>query len=346
MTKYYIKEFVVILRKYFLLAVFIVMLLHSGLFSSVYGDTTSFENTINAIEEALPWYSGGRIDVDQFQKSFALIQKEAALHPSFSQAHMYLGLSYVYQGVFDKALSEYSLAAKWDAMDFVPIIAKGDLYAKKRMWDDALKSYQNCVFRFPYPLAYQRLVEEYSRRGQTKDVYKSLLKWISVDPKNSYAHFTLAQWFEKTGKIQEALKEYDKIGPEDMEYYEASKARIKLGMSQEPGGNEDILRIKPLTVYEEKNRRNPFEPYTNNIDLSSVDINNLELTGYVAGEEGNEAIFRDKTKPGSVYLLRKGRLLDNHNWKIKGVTGIIDHKDVILTQGNKEINFNLKEGEE
>jgi len=292
-----------------------------------------------------PFHNAGKIDVLGVQKQNILLQQEAKLTPLSSDVHLYLGMIYGLEGVFDKAFSEYSQTIRLDRNKINGYIGQGDIFWRKKLWDDAIREYFTGVFRLPYSLVYQRLIEACEQRGQTKEVLAYLLKWEKTDPLNSFVHFKLGNIDEKNGKKEDALKEYGKITREAMEYYLASQSRERLGVSRVNSmlTNSDISRA-PL-VYEMGNRRDPFQPLFKQIEPTTVDIKNLKLTGIVESETGSQALFKNIAKPSVVYVLRNGKLYAKDNKRVGGVTGILEDNEAILTQGDKEIHLRLDEGE-
>ncbi|MEW6096659.1 MAG: hypothetical protein AB1567_09060 [bacterium] len=74
------------------------------------------------------------------------------------------------------------------------------------------------------------------------------------------------------------------------------------------------------------------------VDLSQINIINLELAGIIWDKKESVAILHDGNNFG--YILEKGRLLADNFKPIKGITGrIIGNERVFLEQGKTEVNF-------
>jgi len=90
----------------------------------------------------------------------------------------------------------------------------------------------------------------------------------------------------------------------------------------------------PLIVSEKEQVKGEVKP----LNLSQIDIVNLELSGIIWDKKESMALLHDGNKFG--YILKRGRLLGDNFKPIRGITGrIIGHERVFLHQGNAEVNF-------
>lgn len=113
------------------------------------------------------------------------------------------------------------------------------------------------------------------------------------------------------------------------------------------------LYVPEQYEYKSVVNRDPFEPLivsdaktrgkegVRGVDISEIDIANLELSGIVWDRKESMAILHDGNKFG--YILKRGRLLADNFRPITGISGkILGNKNVFLQQGKTEVNFFLE----
>ncbi|MCK5105924.1 MAG: hypothetical protein KAQ76_00025 [Elusimicrobiales bacterium] len=81
------------------------------------------------------------------------------------------------------------------------------------------------------------------------------------------------------------------------------------------------------------------------ISKTTFSIYNLSLSGIMEDSSGKQAMLKD-TKTMQIYVLRLGKLVDGKRKTVKGITGVIKGKQVILmTEDKKIFPINLREKE-
>ncbi len=81
------------------------------------------------------------------------------------------------------------------------------------------------------------------------------------------------------------------------------------------------------------------------VSKSTFSIYNLALSGIMEDSTGKQAMLKDKNTR-QTYILRFGKLVDGKKKTVKGVTGVIKGKQVILmTEDKKIFSINLREKE-
>ncbi|MCK4935389.1 MAG: hypothetical protein KAR84_00935 [Elusimicrobiales bacterium] len=81
------------------------------------------------------------------------------------------------------------------------------------------------------------------------------------------------------------------------------------------------------------------------VSKTTFSIYNLSLSGIMEDSSGKQAMLKDKNTR-QTYILRFGKLVDGKKKTVKGVTGVIKGKQVILmTEDKKIFPINLREKE-
>lgn len=120
-----------------------------------------------------------------------------------------------------------------------------------------------------------------------------------------------------------------KIPIEKPEIYVPERYEYKSFKSRDP--------FIPLVVSSEKK---PAVAGVKAVNLSQINISDLELSGIIWDKKESMAILHDGNKFG--YILKGGRLFADNFKPIKDITGkIIGNKEVFLQQGKTNINFSL-----
>ena len=85
----------------------------------------------------------------------------------------------------------------------------GDAYVRQARWDDAIRVLQQSVWLNPYYSApYILLGRAYLTRNQLSAAEGMLRRAIDYDPNNRAAHYTLAQVLQRSGRTDEAQREF------------------------------------------------------------------------------------------------------------------------------------------
>ena len=80
------------------------------------------------------------------------------------------------------------------------------------------------------------------------------------------------------------------------------------------------------------------------VEKGTATIFGLTLTGIMEDSRGRQALMRDAS--GAVYLLKAGLLTDAKKKPVRGVSGVVKGKQVILMTDDKQVrHLNLRENE-
>lgn len=112
--------------------------------------------------------------------------------------------------------------------------------------------------------------------------------------------------------------------------------------------------LKPVRLYSERNRRDPFVLASydkarlkdgKNIsesfkpELKELSISRLELTGFSSANGQRWALFKQKDSRNT-YVLKLGRFYTSGNKRLKNVWGrILPNDEVLLRQGERKLVF-------
>ena len=102
----------------------------------------------------------------------------------------------------------------------------------------------------------------------------------------------------------------------------------------------------PMVVSNVFGDQKPWPPVkVSEVSKTTFSIYNLSLSGIMEDSSGKQAMLKDKNTR-QTYILRFGKLVDGKKKTVKGVTGVIKGKQVILmTEDKKIFPINLREKE-
>ncbi len=109
----------------------------------------------------------------------------------------------------------------------------------------------------------------------------------------------------------------------------------------------DEFVIKPLYVFSNKGKRDPFKPrYKKEVIpvIDTVDISTLVLQGITETKQSKAALFKTMSGSDVSYIFINGKMYKENEEIISDVKGEIkNNKEVVLKQGDKEILFKLSD---
>ncbi len=111
--------------------------------------------------------------------------------------------------------------------------------------------------------------------------------------------------------------------------------------------DNDEFTIKPVYVFLNKGKRDPFKPkYMKDIIpvVDAVDISSLVLLGITETRQSKAALFKTVSGSDVSYIFMNGRMYKENEEIIIDIQGEIkNEKEVVLRQGDKEILFKLSD---
>lgn len=109
----------------------------------------------------------------------------------------------------------------------------------------------------------------------------------------------------------------------------------------------DEFTIKPLYVFSNKGKRDPFKPrYKKDVIpvVDTVDISSLILLGITETKQSKAALFKTASGSDVSYIFINGNMYKENEEIIIDIKGEIrNEKEVLLKQGDKEILFKLSD---
>lgn len=183
--------------------------------------------------------------IDRSDAAIEELETAVRLKPDSARAHYNLGNAYNNCNCIDEAISEYKQALKLNnrykevynnygnlirdegrikesiicynkALDIDPDFFEGKVnlgfaLALKGDYKGAIKFFEEAeVINSENLLLYHYWSLVLSIQGQDEASFYKILKVLTLDPKNSEAHISLAMFFEKKGQIDNAIKEINK----------------------------------------------------------------------------------------------------------------------------------------
>ncbi len=105
--------------------------------------------------------------------------------------------------------------------------------------------------------------------------------------------------------------------------------------------------IKPLYVFSNKGKRDPFKPrYKKEVIpvIDTIDISTLVLQGITETRQSKAALFKTASGSDVSYIFINGKMYRENEEVISDIKGEIKNdKEVVLKQGDKEILFKLSD---
>jgi tetratricopeptide (TPR) repeat protein len=162
----------------------------------------------DALDEGLKYYREGF--EKNYKKAAALFEKALALDPTYSQAALYLGLTYNALFEQEKAEQSYRKAIEIDP-DYLEARANfGGMLLDIGNVDEAIRQFNYVLRRQPdHTIALTLQAQAYRLKELYQDSIESARKAIRLAPKNAEPHLWLAESLRLSGKYEESRKEYE-----------------------------------------------------------------------------------------------------------------------------------------
>lgn len=157
--------------------------------------------------KALGAIEKGGLDEAQLQLEEAL-----RLAPEMAEVHHNLGAVYLAQEKFSKAQKHIRRAVRLDPEDVESRVALAKVYADMGKAAEALAAYRDTCHRFPEDWRAQvSLGNALLEQGQVEDATVHLEKAVALKPKEEMVHLVLAVAYERLGRLDGAIREYEAV---------------------------------------------------------------------------------------------------------------------------------------
>jgi tetratricopeptide (TPR) repeat protein len=145
----------------------------------------------------------------QYAEAIDFFQRVMTLDPEVMNPHLNLGMTYAEMGQTAEAERQFRAAVTLAPLRFQPHNHLGQILVKEGRWDEAEDQFRACIRLEPNSQAYDFLGLINIRRrnwGAAEDAFRAAL---SLDPSESNAHFGLGYIYRATGRLAEALSQYN-----------------------------------------------------------------------------------------------------------------------------------------
>ena len=125
------------------------------------------------------------------------------------RANYLLGQLALFRGQLDEAVARSQRELAINPSDAVALAQLGDAHVRQGRWDQAIRVLQQSVWLNPYYSApYILLGRAYLTRNQLATAEGMLRRAIDYDPNNRAAHYLLAQVLQRSGRLEDAQREF------------------------------------------------------------------------------------------------------------------------------------------
>lgn len=149
-----------------------------------------------------------RAELDELAE--AELKLALARDPRLPHAHFLLGQTALFRGRLDEAVALLNKELEVNPASAMTLYRLGDAYVRQLRWDQAVAALQKSVWINPYFSGpYILLGKAYSKKGDLAAAEGMLRRAIDYDPNNKAAHYLLAQLLSRTGRTEEARREFE-----------------------------------------------------------------------------------------------------------------------------------------
>ena len=151
------------------------------------------------------------VRIGDWRDDFTLFSSALRAYPESAQMHLALADVYLARGETDRALASYHASAGILAspMAYNNI---GNVYAEKRLLDEAIQAYEQAVELDPgYGEAWSNLGLTAQRSGRSGLAARALGHAADLAPGNAEAHYNLGVALETEGRTSQAVEAYRRV---------------------------------------------------------------------------------------------------------------------------------------
>lgn len=134
------------------------------------------------------------------------LQKDARL----PGVHYLLGQTALFRGQLDESIALLKKELEIDPADAMALLRLGDAYVRQSKTEEAIGALQRSVWINPhFSGPYILLGRAYMKKEELGTAEGMLRRAVELDPNNKSAHYLLAQVLQKTGRAEEARREFE-----------------------------------------------------------------------------------------------------------------------------------------
>jgi len=138
------------------------------------------------------------------------IQKALELDPRLPMAHFLLGEIFLYQNDAPRALEEFKKEVEINPTVWLVYWRLGDAYFRLEKYDEAEKVLKEALWlNDSFTGAYLLLGEVELKKGNPELGVGFLERALKLDPRNDYAHYSLARAYQQMGRSEEANRHFE-----------------------------------------------------------------------------------------------------------------------------------------
>ena len=164
------------------------------------------------LQTAEAYLSAGR-----FQEARELVEQALAVQPTSAPIHNFLGQIHFLSGRHAEAEAAFRKALELDATLADAHNNLGALYDRTNRKAEAEAEYRKALAELTYPTpqkVHLNLALLYASQGRDDEALRALRTAVEIDPRYYQAHFELASLLDRTGKLEEAAREYEVAAPD------------------------------------------------------------------------------------------------------------------------------------
>jgi tetratricopeptide (TPR) repeat protein len=204
-------------------------------------------------KDAGAWYGRGLayLNLDEYDKAIADLNKAIQLDPKSAPAHNALGVALDRQGKRDEALAEYRKAIELDPNGAYAHSNLGIALRDQGKLEEAIAECRKAIALDPtFAPAHCGLGATLAKQGKLDEAIAECRKAIALDPNGAYAHSNLGGALSEQGKLDEAIAECRKAIALDpkcaLAHNNLAGALHEQGKRDEAVAEyKEVLRIKP-----------------------------------------------------------------------------------------------------
>jgi tetratricopeptide (TPR) repeat protein len=140
----------------------------------------------------------------------AELKQALVKEPRLPHAHFLLGQSALFRGRLEESVTLLQRELEINPGNAMALYRLGDAYTRQGKWDEAIAALQRSVWINPYYSGpYILLGKAHGQKGNQGAAETMFRRAVRYDPNNKTAHYLLAQLLQRTGRADEARREFE-----------------------------------------------------------------------------------------------------------------------------------------
>ncbi|MDH3576102.1 MAG: tetratricopeptide repeat protein, partial [Desulfobacteraceae bacterium] len=174
---------------------------------SLFGTKTALSES--PVQDGGSYFKRGNsyLNEGQYDKAISEYSKAIEINPKDNKAYTKRGLAYGRRGQFDQAISDFNKAIEINPKDNKAYNNRGFAYSRRGQFDQAISDYNKAIEINPkYNKAYTNRGAAYARRGQFDQAISDYNKAIEINPTNTNAYYGIGCIYSLQNNLSKALK--------------------------------------------------------------------------------------------------------------------------------------------